>query len=258
MTMQLATFAVVVPIYFAIHLSTSPTVSSRKWADFHVNSFKLHTIPYSVSVGFIIPAILLALPAPSTIAYETKQLYMAIWQIFPITTGVLQIVLSTVRSLLTKKVAVEKTARHNIDHMRTVYTTILVVAFVTRISTWTISISALLFPSIFAAEVGTILKPSSVFFPAAATPSTRMPSIAAASFQLLQYDEIVGSTAMLLWSTCLYIVAMDRKEPAGWASLVIKGIVIEALAGPLGFAVAAIWARDEIVFANDNTEKKKP
>ncbi|KAL9039458.1 MAG: hypothetical protein Q9180_002513 [Flavoplaca navasiana] len=197
------------------------------------------------------------LPAPSVIRYDTKQLYLAVWQIFPMTTGILQIVLPIVRSWLTKKVVVEKTAKHTLHHMRLVYATMLVIALVTRISTWTISISALLFPGIFAAEVGNLLKPSSVFLPAAATPSTKMPSIAAAAFQLLQYDEIVGTTAMLLWSTTLYFIAMERRGPASWVSLVIKGIVVEALVGPVGFAVAALWARDEIIFANDSNEKKK-
>ncbi|KAL8893647.1 MAG: hypothetical protein Q9192_005060 [Flavoplaca navasiana] len=256
MSMQLATFAVVVPIYLAIHLSTSPTISSRKWSDFHATSSKLHTIPYSVAIGFILPAILLALPAPSVIRYDTKQLYLAVWQIFPMTTGILQIVLPIVRSWLTERVVVEKTAKHTLDHMRYIYATMLVIALVTRISTWTISISALLFPSIFAAEVGNLLKPSSVFLPAVATPSTKMPSIAAAAFQLLQYDEIVGTTAMLLWSTTIYIIAMEQRGPAGWVSLMIKGIVIETLVGPVGFAVAALWARDEIIFANDSNEKK--
>lgn len=254
--MQLGTFATVAPIYFAIHLSTSPTVWSRKRSDFLVNSSKLHSIPYSVAIAFVLPAMLLALPAPAVIDYETKQLFMAIWQVFPITGGILQIVVPTVRSWLIDRVGVEETNKHSIDHMRTVYAIMLVVASVTRISTWTISLSAVFFPGIFVSGVSSLLKPSSVFLPAAFTSSVKMPSIAAGAFQLLQYDDIIGAATMVLWSATLYIIAMERKGLIGWASLVVKGVVIEALVGPLGFAVAAVWARDEIISACDDKEKK--
>ncbi|KAL8846699.1 MAG: hypothetical protein Q9221_008227 [Calogaya cf. arnoldii] len=170
--------------------------------------------------------------------------------------GLLQIVLPAVRSCFIDEVAAQETNKHSIVHMRMVYAVMLVIAHVTRISTWTISISTALFPSIFATEAKSLLRPSSVFLPAAATPSAMVPSIAAGAFQLLQCDEIIGAAAMVLWSTTLYITAMDRKGPRNWASLVTKGIVIEALAGPLGFAVAAVWARYELIFATDNEEKK--
>ncbi|KAL8991770.1 MAG: hypothetical protein Q9169_007664 [Polycauliona sp. 2 TL-2023] len=255
MSMQLATFAVVVPIYFAIHLWTSPTVSSRTWSDIHVGSPKLDTIPYSVDLGFILPAILLALPAPSIISYDTKQMFMAVWQVFPLTVGLLQLVAPTVR--FGQEIPAQKTKKQTIVPMRKVYATTLAIATVTRISTWTISISAVVFPSIFASEMSGLLKPLSVFIPSAATSSAKMPSIAAAAIQLLQYDEIISSTAMQIWSAALYLNIAGRRGPAGWASLIIVGAVIEAFAGKLGFAVAAVWARDEIIFAGDDKEKKK-
>ncbi|CAO1597056.1 hypothetical protein XANCAGTX0491_000885 [Xanthoria calcicola] len=256
--MQLGTFATVAPIYFAIHLSTSPTVWSRNQSEFLVNSSKLHSIPYSVAVAFVVPASLLALPAPSVIGYDTKQLFMVIWQAFPLMVGILQSIVPNVRSRLNDQVVVEESKEHTIEHMRVVYAIMLVVAWMTRISTWTISLSAVFFPGIFAYWVDSLLKPSSVFLPAAFTSSVKMPSIAAGAFQLLQYDDIIGAAAMVLWSATLYIVAMERKNPAGWVSLLIKGVLIEALAGPLAFATAAVWARDEMIFATDNEKKKNP
>lgn len=84
----------------------------------------------------------------------------------------------------------------------------------------------------------------------------KVPSIAAGSLQLLQYDEMVGAAAMVGWSTALYLSASGRKEPGEWMSLIAKGVAIEALAGPQGFAVVAIWARDEKILAKENNEKK--
>ncbi|KAL8767078.1 MAG: hypothetical protein Q9209_006305 [Squamulea sp. 1 TL-2023] len=255
--MQNVAFAVVAPIYFAIHLSTSPTVSSRKQSDYLPDPSTLRSIPYSVTIGFILPTILLALPAPSVVSYETKQLFMAIWQAFPLWVGALQLMVPLIGSRLIQTVTVKRTHKDTIGSMRTVYAMMLVIAIITRLSTWTMSICAFLLPDIFAPEVGQLLKPAIVFFPAAGTPLVKMPSIAAGALLFLQYDEMIGAAAMVLWGAILYVSAMDRKGPAGWALLVTKGVVIEALAGPQGFAVAAIWARDEIIFAGENEESKR-
>ncbi|KAL8860627.1 MAG: hypothetical protein Q9178_002980 [Gyalolechia marmorata] len=229
---------------------------SFKLSDFLPHPAKLQSIPYSITIGFVTPTILMALPAPSVISYEKKQLFIAIWQAFPLWVGICQIGIPVLRSLFIDDVTPKRTNTQIIDSMRRIYATMLVVAVVTRISSWTISISAILFPGIFAPEVGSLLKPSKVFGPAAATPSVKMPSLAAGSFQLLQYDEMIGGTAMVLWSASLYSNAIGSKGLADWASLAMKGIVILALAGPQGLAVAAVWARDEIIFASHNQKEK--
>lgn len=259
--MQNAAFAVIVPLYFVAHLSTSPTVSSRSQLDFLPRSaepLEVTTLPYSVALGFVLPTIAMILPAPSIVSYERKQLFIAIWQAFPIWVGILQQVILFSRRYF-GEVAIfeyERTKKRTIDSMRTAYAFMLTVAVITRISTWTISISSILFPSIFAPEVVSLLTPSAVFSPAGATASVRMPSIAAGSLQFLQYDEMVGAAAMVLWSAALYINTMERRSIGGWVSLIVKGTVVEVLAGPQGFAVAAVWARDEIIFAGANSDKK--
>ena len=88
------------------------------------------------------------------------------------------------------------------------------------------------------------------------TSSVKMPSIAAASFQLLQYDELVGAAAIVIWSAALYINASSKKSSGDWMSLIFKGTALNVFAGPHGFAVAAIWARDEIMFADIDKQKK--
>lgn len=84
-----------------------------------------------------------------------------------------------------------------------------------------------------------------------------MSSIAAGVLQLLQYDEMVGGAAFVFWSIALYVSVAERKSVRGWLSLVVKGVFLEALAGPEGFAVAALWARDEIIFAAGHNAGKK-
>ncbi|KAL8934036.1 MAG: hypothetical protein Q9216_006103 [Gyalolechia sp. 2 TL-2023] len=201
----------------------------------------------------------MALPAPSIVSYERKQLFIAIWQLFPVWVGILQQIIPFVRRYFMENgiVEYEGSKRRTFGNMRTLYTLILAAATITRVSAWTIFISSVLFPSLFAPEVVNFLTPSAVFKPAGMTASVKMPSIAAGSFQFLQYDEMVGGAAIVLWSAVLYLNVANKKTIGDWVSLVIKGTGIATVAGPQGLAVAALWARDEIVFAADQTGKKK-
>ncbi len=255
--MQNAAFAVVMPLYCAIHLATSPTVWSRKQSDFFVDTLRLKSIPYSMAFGFVLPGVLMALPAPSIVSCERKQVFMTIWQAFPIWVGILEELIPFLWNSLSGDAVVESTRERTIDSMRTVYGILLGIALVARVSAWTISVSSMLFPGIFAPTIVDLLSPSSVFRPLAATPSVKMPSIAAGGLQFLQYDEMVGSAACVLWSAALYLSVAKRKSVNDWVSLVVKGVVLEALAGPEGFAVAALWARDETIFAVEHGADRK-
>ncbi|KAL8925280.1 MAG: hypothetical protein Q9208_003570 [Pyrenodesmia sp. 3 TL-2023] len=255
--MQNAAFAVVMPLYCAIHLATSPTVWSRKQSDSLAESLRLKCIPWSMAFGFVLPAALMALPAPTVVSHERKQVFVAMWQPFPIWVGILQELFPLLWRSLFGEAAVERTRNQTINSMRTVYGILLGFALVTRVSAWTISISSVLFPSIFAADTVHLLNPSSVFRPLAASPLVKMFSIAAGGLQFLQYDDMVGGLACVFWSTALYVNVAERKSVREWVSLMVKSIVVEGLAGPEGFAVAALWARDEIIFAAGHDADKK-
>ncbi|KAL8728133.1 MAG: hypothetical protein Q9181_005450 [Wetmoreana brouardii] len=253
---QLATFAVIIPIYFTVHLLTSPTAGPGTRSQFSVDQHELSSIPYSVALGLVLPSIAVALPAPSVVGYEKKQLFMATWQAFPLWVGLFQQILPFLRRQLTSNVAVGKGTTHIIKELRKFYLLLLTAAVVTQASTWTMSISAVLFPDLFAPDAARLLKPTAVFKPKAASPSVKMPSTAAGSLQLLQHDEIVGVAALIIWSAALYINASGNRSFGGWVWLIAKGVAVGAIAGPQGLAVAAVWARDEIVFADDNSNKK--
>lgn len=256
---QNAAFAVVIPLYFVTHLSTSPTVSSRKRDDFlPTGSIDLSSLPYSVALGFILPSVAMALPAPSVVSHERKQLFIAIWQVFPLYIALFQQIIPSIRRYFVKPYIIENEIykKRTVGTMRTAYTLMLTVATITRVSAWTVPLSSILFPSIFAPDTVNSLTPLAVFKPAAVTASVKMPSIAAGSLLFLQHDEMVGAAATVIWSLALYLNASGKKTMSSWVSLAVKGAGIATIAGPQGFAVAAVWARDEIIFANDQTEKK--
>lgn len=94
-------YACVTPLWFILHLWTSPTVVRPKIDHLLVNiPIKLAIIPLSISLGFGLPSILMTLPAPNFITFEIKQLFAAIQQGWALWIGISQFSLSTLAMIL--------------------------------------------------------------------------------------------------------------------------------------------------------------
>lgn len=197
----------------------------------------------------------MSLPAPSVISYEQKQIFMAIWQIFPLTTVLLQQVLAWVISSVFPTAANQsgkESRAQSLHTLRMVYLFALVCASVTRIATITLISTSKYFPGLFAAKYQGVFDSAKVLSAASITPATKMKDIGDGNLQLLQYDEMVSGTVLLLWSTTLYLRAdTTKRDPGRWAILVLRGIGTLAFAGPLGVVILCLWARDELVFSGE-------
>ena len=200
----------VMPIHLAVHLSTSPTVSSRNAADFAIDIPRMLSLPCSLLIGFLVPAVALALPAPSVLTSGQKQTWLAAWQVFPVWMEISQQSLALVVSMLWSSSPPAHQNRQgssvqSLRALRTAYIFALVFAGVTRIATISISLTSKLFPAIFAPEFRGVLDPSNIFLPASLFPSKKMTFVGEGALQLLQYDEICGSLALVIWSTVLLV-----------------------------------------------------
>lgn len=255
---QNATYAVVVPLYLIIYLSTSPLVSSRHVADFLLDSHVVTAVPVSIGLGYVVPAILMSLPAPSIVTFEQKQTFIAIWQAFPLWVASFQAVLPTFTALLLPSRAVPYKTSHASNALRQVYLMLLVLAGIGQISTLTLLATSQWFPNLFASEFRGVFNLYNVVVPVATSPSFKMSSIGSGAFMLLQYDELIGSTSMVLFTTVLYVFTAQKVGSLqNIRSLVARGLAAGILTGPLGYAVACIWARDELIAQRDEENSKK-
>ena len=256
---QIAAYAVVMPLYLIIYLSTSPLMSSKRLVSFLVESSALAAIPVSLAVGFVLPATLMSLPAPSTISYEQKQTFVVIWQMFPVWVAILQAVLPYLAGWLTQARATgpNSSQASELIALRKLYTLLILVAGIGQISTTTLILTSNLFPMLFATEFQGVFNTSRVFVPVAASASVKMSSIGSGAHLLFQYDELIGSTSIALFSVVMYTCARQKmKSDQSIAFLASRGLAAALLTGPSGFAVACIWARDELI-AQEQDENKK-
>lgn len=260
--MQNATFAVMMPLYLCVHLSTSPTVSSTNPRAYFIASMDLASIPVSLLLGFVVPSILVTLPAPSVVSFNQKQTALAFWQAFPLWVELLQMGTSSLRRWSSKEgrgesIAVaDKPSTTWMTEVRVVYMFLLIVAGSTHIATMTLLATSKLFPCLFAAEFAGIFNPSKVFWPDALSSSTKMSSLGVGTQMLLQYDEITFSLALSLWAVFMFTRAMDQKKKFETAYVFIFDFIsLMALCGPVGYAVICLWSRDELIFGDQNEQR---
>ena len=248
LAVQKVSFAVAMPLYMAVHLSTSPTFASHKSSDFICDVSELSSIPISMLIGYVVPAILLALPTPSVFDFNSKQGLMATWQAFPIWVGLLQQILPSVFSRFG---VLSRTPNHPesvslrwISTARKFYSSIFVFAGAIHISTFALIASSHAFPTLYRPEHPLDL--SMVFMPASISASTKMTSIGSGALQLLQYDFFVGSAASVIWASSLALKKnYDGDSLSRWITQIFWFIVLTTFTGPFGYVVACIWARDE-------------
>lgn len=113
-------------------------------------------------------------------------------------------------------------------------------------------------PGLFADEFIGVFNFSNVFLPATTSPHFQVSSVGAGPFLLLQYDYYIGSISMVLWSTVLFVnTYRNGTIERSLALMIAGGIWMLALTGPLGYATAFAWARDELLVAEAEAGNKK-
>ena len=245
---QNAAYAVIIPYWCIAYLSTSRMVSSRRVSDLLVNIPNLAGIAISMILGFVLPTILMSLPAPSIIDYDLKQWLMTFWQFFPVWVSAVQGVVPYLLPSF-EEGSIESNAKM-LKSMRGLYAGLLTMAGIGQASTMTLISTSKFFPGLFASDYVGVFNLSNVFLPAAVSPSTKMPSIGAGALLLLQYDHLIGSTSVALWSTVLFVnTYRNGATNQSVALMIIGGVIMMALTGPLGYATACVWARDESIIA---------
>lgn len=252
---QTLAYAVITPLYLILHLSTSPTARSPSVAEISVDMSSLISIPVAISIGYILPAVLLALPAPSVLSFDRKQILMAVWQAFPVWVDVLQRTISFIVAMVSnteRKSAISpaKASATYIRATRYVYLFALILSGFSHISAMTLAATSKFFPGLFAPQYVGVFNPSNVFFPSTISMTTQMSSIENGVLLLLQYDGLIGSASLVIWASAVFVRAYGRRRPFDqWLSLVAANVLLTALVGPVGCAVAILWARDEAVLS---------
>ena len=261
---QNITYSVTVPLWIFLHLLTSPVAKGGSHANtiVSVSPLDLKILPFSIILGYILPAILMGLPSPSVVSTVQRQRLIALWQPFPIWCVIIQTIISTALGGRAKNH--DSQARNWNSYLKAaqgVYTFVTALCVVTHLPVLLLTI---LPQSVFPATSHHLQYLSAqsfswVYVPYLPSLSHQVPSFAAGVHLFLQWDLYIGGTALLMWGILLERNTTAEKVALGgkgesWARLLSRVTLRMVLAGPVGSLAMLLWERDSIVEGKTNNK----
>ncbi|PGH08171.1 hypothetical protein GX51_01325 [Blastomyces parvus] len=258
--LQLFTFGVMMPIYAALHLFTSRTLPARQSSEIPSRSLTgVNLIPISVILGYFLPSFAMVLPAETTPDFlPPTQERIAFWQAWPIWLWLTHSMITRITALFSSPVSDSQGAKRTRSALRRVYAFAFTITAVPHIAAWSLSLSAVAFPTLFGQEVAAALHPARVFLNAMPWSGVQAQSLSEGVLWFLQWDHVVGVCGMLLWAIDLYVAAhRARKVNVGCIGLAVKVGLLCAVSGVAGAVVELMWERDEMLLQGLGQEKEK-
>jgi hypothetical protein len=252
-------YACVAPLWFAYQLWASPTVTHPKDYQLYANTpIKIALVPISILTGFGLPSLLMCLPAPNLVSFETKQTWTGIQQGWSLWIGLTHFLLIKIALKMDPRADIlteaDKKAR-SLKYLRLAYAFAIVSSAGSHLAAFSLSGLAYLFPVLFSAQYLPQLQPARIFVPVVPFGGPQVKVLADGALWFLQWDIIVGVSAALIWGVTLRASGKKGKPTTMQTILdVIKTAVLTAMIGPCGTAAVAIWARDELAFARSHVE----
>jgi len=252
---QLASYGVTIPLYLTLQLWTSPTIPGAQRDTILVHPLQAILIPYSIALGYVVPVALLALPNSLCISLDQKQTLLAVWNAFPLLVSLINFVLSTLGgAFFSGPKYTAYTNKITLSSTRPIYAFAFTLATITHIASWSISLSSLLFPTIYSLDIIGDLSPISVFLPGFSQDHTEWPL---GIHRLLQWDNFVGSTAILAWAAVVWSNACRVIGAKSNLPLALKILGLSVTSGFVGAAVVLQWERDKVLLTDKRETRNK-
>ena len=242
------------PWIAALYLSASPlskaTLPLRKYFSLHrASPTSILLLPISVTISYIIPIILMALRSPSVVSHNSKQLAIALWNVFPLVMTATQWLLRQMLSLFGLSGALqsrEQPARAQyLQAIRITYAFSLTISCACHIGITAISAASVFFPMVFAPAYRSAFRPAKLLLPPTSWKSVS--TFGEGDLGFMKWDEAIGYACMLYIAGVTFRQAQDRiGQQQGWGLYwaIITGCII---GGPGSTALAIGWAKDEML-----------
>ncbi|OHE94915.1 hypothetical protein CORC01_09834 [Colletotrichum orchidophilum] len=253
MLSQLMTFGATLPLYFLTYLYTSPIPEAPTPDAFaaavSIDPVQARAVIGSLTFGAFVPTLLAALPTPRVITPRTQEIFLAVWQAFPLWSGITQFVFAQLIGALgvVSKAAKSRT-QTRINDVRRIYAYTLSVVVLTSYGV----VGYVFWKSDWASEPA-VEALTQMFRPTFPCSQAKMVTLERGILDLLQWDMYCASFATWSW------IAYLAYESKGVGQAVIdlgKLVMWSAVAGPGGAALAVVWGRDVEALRSSGAKKK--
>lgn len=215
------------PLYLAIRLAVSPSVTPTGLA---VHAAHLKAIPWSFALGYILPIILMALPSPRIVSPTFKHTAAGWYQQW----NLYIVLIHWTLVYLWREDGQSISTIETLELSRNVYVFAILCA---GVAWWSAMWIAL--------KKGGIPLALKAFVPASPWSGKKAASIYEGAKWLIQWDGIIGTTAMTVWAASLYLDA-NQSAPLPedmWKRMLAYGIS----GGPMGISIGLLFERDKLL-----------
>ncbi|KAL3426457.1 hypothetical protein PVAG01_03248 [Phlyctema vagabunda] len=252
--------AVVTPLYFASHLFTSPVAIKPTADDVLIDAIDLFVIPPSFLLGYVVPIILIALPAPALVSLVFKQTVMGWYQQWNLFISIIHFLLASITRNVPVPCTMLNTESRRCHRLRrTVYAFAFIMGAVPHWIVCVISFTAGIWPQLFNPSISHRLHPSHLLVPTCPFSDAKVADLAQGFMWLIQWDYTIGTAASISWAAAVY-----RRARPGYNRVALSWKILKytLAGGPVGAAVGLIWERDEFLLSRnprdlrvENTER---
>jgi hypothetical protein len=211
-------------------------------------------------IGFGLPSVIMTLPAPSILSFQTKQLWTGIQQGWPIWITLAQLGLTLLVSFFNPESSVYSTdaqKKASTKSLRVAYIFGILCSTSANLALLSFSALAYAFPVLFAAPYNKQLLPDNMIVPVNPFAPYQAQTLADGALWFLQWDLIVGTIATAVWGLSIRTAAKEQSASVSeWIVGSVKIAIVSAVLGPCGAAVVAVWGRDELVNRHAAAEER--
>ena len=229
----------------------APSVTSVTAEDLNVEQRHLTAIPVSFVLGYILPVILLSLPAPRLVSRKFKHTVSGWYQQWSLFVAFFHyaylFLLRDDHALLPQQLVPSSSS--TLASLRLIYSLAFVMAAVPHWIVGSISFTAGLRPSMFNEKEAKALSPWKILVPTLPFKPRKARDISQGFLWLIQWDYLVGTVGMIVWALVLHSNARNVYRPDDkWTQTILRFAGYLILGGPGGLPVGIMWERDEWVF----------
>lgn len=213
-------------------------------------------LPFSITTGYLSLVVAMAIPSSGLRALwspASQQVAVAAWNIFPVFIALSQALYQALASTSSTHLHGSAARTSTLSSLRKTYAFAIFICGASHISTLAITISAVLFPSLFTPSAQEFLHPAQVF---------RLPlshaevlTLGAGGLQFMQWDIVIGFATVFVPAILGYQRARSAVEGRSLIILLLKVLGATVVVGPGVTLVGLKWLEDELLFASKEQTK---
>lgn len=247
--------AVAGPWYALLYLSKSSFASGpASWHQargFLAPPYPTMLLPVSLALGYMLPAILMALQSPLTVSNDFQQMAVVAWNLFPVILSLVQNVLKTSSSMLGLIPAPERPSpEQHLGAVRIAYIFGLIVSSALHVAVISLSAMTAIFPFLYRAEYVRAFSPKAILLPR--TSWTPVASLGEGVRNFLLWDQVFAYATMIFLALLQLVrVAPTLMERIGVLRMIVLVLGAVMVAGPGSACILLNWAADESLVYHD-------